>query len=165
MKPLVEQQTSWTEVFLIVFFHQKNEQKTATPTCTSFLHLYTVILRVCATHTHTTTKTHTTKHTQPKHTNKNTNTHPHTAHTHTLHIPTLTLHTTHTPHPHVRANMSGPERWCTVPDKCRSIMHYTSYLRTKGLHKTMATSTDMLEHNTMTNIDTGVHMISHNTQT
>ena len=47
---------------------------------------------------------------------------------------------------------------------CRSIMHYTSYLRTKDCTNN-GYVTDMLEHNTMINIDTGVHMISHNTQT
>ena len=43
---------------------------------------------------------------------------------------------------------------------CRSIMHYTSYLRTKDCTNN-GYVTNMLEHN----IDTGVHMISHNTQT
>ena len=43
---------------------------------------------------------------------------------------------------------------------CRSIMHYTSYLRTKDCTNNGYVM-DMLEHN----IDTGVHMISHNTQT
>ena len=49
-------------------------------------------------------------------------------------------------------------------EPCRSIMHYTSYLRTKDCTNN-GYVTDMLEHNTMINIDTGVHMISHNTQT
>ena len=49
-------------------------------------------------------------------------------------------------------------------DQCRSIMHYTSYLRTKDCTNNGYVM-DMLEHNTMINIDTGVHMISHNTQT
>ena len=43
-------------------------------------------------------------------------------------------------------------------------MHYTSYLRTNDCTNN-GYVTDMLEHNTMINIDTGVHMISHNTQT
>ena len=47
---------------------------------------------------------------------------------------------------------------------CRSIMHYTSYLRTKDCTNN-GYVTNMLEHITMINIDTGVHMISHNTQT
>ena len=47
---------------------------------------------------------------------------------------------------------------------CRSIMHYTSYLRTKDCTNN-GYVTDMLEHNTMINIDTGVHMISYITQT
>ena len=48
--------------------------------------------------------------------------------------------------------------------RCRSIMHYTSYLRTKDCTNN-GYVTNMLEHITMINIDTGVHMISHNTQT
>ena len=48
--------------------------------------------------------------------------------------------------------------------ECRSIMHYTSYLRTKDCTNN-GYVTNMLEHITMINIDTGVHMISHNTQT
>ena len=47
---------------------------------------------------------------------------------------------------------------------CRSIMHYTSYLRTKDCTNNGYVM-DMLEHNTMINIDTGVHMISYITQT
>ena len=43
-------------------------------------------------------------------------------------------------------------------------MHYTSYLRTKDCTNN-GYVTNMLEHITMINIDTGVHMISHNTQT
>ena len=51
-----------------------------------------------------------------------------------------------------------------VCEQCRSIMHYTSYLRTKDCTNN-GYVTNMLEHITMINIDTGVHMISHNTQT
>ena len=43
-------------------------------------------------------------------------------------------------------------------------MHYTSYLRTNDCTNN-GYVTDTLEHNTMINIDTGVHMISYNTQT
>ena len=56
----------------------------------------------------------------------------------------------------------GPPVW--VVGLCRSIMHYTSYLRTKDCTNN-GYVTNMLEHITMINIDTGVHMISHNTQT
>ena len=52
----------------------------------------------------------------------------------------------------------GQEYWC------RSIIHYTSYLRTNDCTNN-GYVTDMLEHNTMINIDTDVHMISYNTQT
>ena len=47
---------------------------------------------------------------------------------------------------------------------CRSIMHYTSYFTNKRPAPNNGYVMNMLEHNTMINIDTGVHMISHNTQ-
>ena len=46
---------------------------------------------------------------------------------------------------------------------CRRIISYTSYLRTNDCTNN-GYVTDMLEHNTMINIDTGAHMILHNTQ-
>ena len=49
-------------------------------------------------------------------------------------------------------------------NRCRSIMHYTSYLRTNDCTNN-GYVTNMLEHNTVINIDTGVHMISYITQT
>ena len=64
---------------------------------------------------------------------------------------------------------AGHRHFCSpklshVGISCRSIMHYTSYLRTKDCTNN-GYVTNMLEHITMINIDTGVHMISHNTQT
>ena len=47
--------------------------------------------------------------------------------------------------------------------KCRRIISYTSYLRTNDCTNN-GYVTDMLEHNTMINIDTAAHMILHNTQ-
>ena len=79
------------------------------------MYMYTVILRVCATH-HNDTRPHTTTHTsdaQP-HTQQNTNNAP--SHTHTTHTHCTQRTHTHTAH-RVRANMPGPERWWTVPDK------------------------------------------------
>ena len=56
------------------------------------------------------------------------------------------------------------KKGCSYLWMCRSIMHYTSYLRTKDCTNN-GYVTNMLEHIMMINIDTGVHMISHNTQT
>ena len=60
----------------------------------------------------------------------------------------------------VQRQIQGTMSW----NFCRSIIHYTSYLRTKDCTNN-GYVTDMLEHNTMINIDTGVHMISYITQT
>ena len=48
-------------------------------------------------------------------------------------------------------------------NSCRRITSYTSYLRTNDCTNN-GYVTDMLEHNTMINIDTAAHMILHNTQ-
>ena len=64
----------------------------------------------------------------------------------------------------ISCDRKGNEEECLanarVVKVCRSIMHYTSYLRTKDCTNN-GYVTNMLEHD----IDTGVHMISHNTQT
>ena len=62
------------------------------------------------------------------------------------------------------ANLGHTGAHPTGSNTCKSIMHYTSYLRTKDCTNNGYVM-NMLEHNTMINIDTGVHMISHNTQT
>ena len=75
------------------------------------MYMYTVILRVCATH-HNDTRPHTTTHTN--HTQPNTQQNTNNTPTHTHHTPhNCTQRTAH----RVRANMPGPERWWTVPDK------------------------------------------------
>ena len=110
MKPLwkvkgFEQQTSWKVRVLDCVFHDKMSKKNDADIFI-YMYMFSVILRVCATH-HNHTQPHTTTHTNThttKHTNKTSTTHQHTPHTQTLPIPTTHTHThshytQHTPHP------------------------------------------------------------------
>ena len=122
MKPLwkvkgFEKQTSWrVSVPECVFFFKRNEQK-AHRHVHQYENVYRDLESVCDTpQPHT--RPHTTTHTN----NTPTTHHPHTDNTPTTHQQHTnnTTHT-HTTHTHtaqrVRANMPGPERWRTVPDK------------------------------------------------